>query len=56
LVILGAAAYRYWVSKQHRPTFATSLPEGAPTRSAPTTPASSVPAVVVVRSNEGGMG
>ena len=28
LVILGAAAYRYWVSKQHRPTFATSLPEG----------------------------
>jgi len=28
LVILGASAYRYWVSKQHRPTFATSLPEG----------------------------
>ena len=28
LVILGAAAYRYWVSKQHRPTFATSLPDG----------------------------
>ena len=26
-LILGAAAYRYWVSKQHRPTFATSLPE-----------------------------
>ena len=26
LLILGAAAYRYWVSKQHRPTFATSLP------------------------------
>ena len=32
LLILGAAAYRYWVSKQHRPTFATSLPaeRGAP--------------------------
>jgi sulfoxide reductase heme-binding subunit YedZ len=28
LLILGAAAYRYWVGKQHRPTFATSLPEG----------------------------
>jgi len=28
LVILGAAAYRYWVSKLHRPTFATSLPDG----------------------------
>jgi hypothetical protein len=28
LVILGAAAYRYWVGKQHRPTFATSLAEG----------------------------
>lgn len=26
LVILGAAAYRYWVGKQGRPTFATSLP------------------------------
>jgi len=29
LLILGAAAYRYWVSKQHRPTFATSLPDAA---------------------------
>lgn len=29
LLILGATAYRYWVSKQHRPTFATSLPEAA---------------------------
>jgi len=26
LLILGAAAYRYWVSKQGRPTFASSLP------------------------------
>jgi DMSO/TMAO reductase YedYZ heme-binding membrane subunit len=25
LVILGAAAYRYWVGKQGRPTFASSL-------------------------------
>ena len=29
LAILAAAAYRYWVGKQHRPTFATSLPSGA---------------------------
>jgi len=29
LLILGAAAYRYWVSKRHRPTFATSLPDDA---------------------------
>ena len=28
LVILAAAAYRYWVGKQGRPTFATSLPTG----------------------------
>jgi sulfoxide reductase heme-binding subunit YedZ len=25
----GAAAYRYWVTRQGRPTFATSLPEGS---------------------------
>jgi methionine sulfoxide reductase heme-binding subunit len=31
LVVVGAAAYRYWVSKKARPTFATSLPAGAPT-------------------------
>ena len=36
LVILAAAAYRYWVSKQQRPTFATSLPEGR-TRHEPAT-------------------
>ena len=28
-IVLMAAAYRYWVSKRRRPTFATSLPEGA---------------------------
>lgn len=28
LLILAAAAYRYWVGKQGRPTFATSLPTG----------------------------
>lgn len=32
LAVLGAAAYRYWVSKQHRPTFATSLPESGVAR------------------------
>jgi predicted ferric reductase len=26
----GAAAYRYWVTRQGRPTFSTSLPEGTP--------------------------
>lgn len=26
VVVLGAGAYRYWVSKRARPTFATSLP------------------------------
>ena len=25
----GAAAYRYWVTRQGRPTFSTSLPEGS---------------------------
>ena len=34
LAILAAAAYRYWVSKQQRPTFATSLPEGRSRRDA----------------------
>ncbi len=29
LVVVGAAAYRYWVGKKRRPTFSTSLPEGA---------------------------
>ena len=27
LLIVGAAAYRYWVSRRRRPTFATSLPD-----------------------------
>jgi sulfoxide reductase heme-binding subunit YedZ len=31
LAVLGAAAYRYWVARQARPTFATSLTE-APSR------------------------
>ena len=37
LVMVGAAAYRYWVARKKRPTFATSLPEGdteAPARPA----------------------
>ncbi len=29
LAVVGAAAYRYWVGKKRRPTFSTSLPEGA---------------------------
>jgi sulfoxide reductase heme-binding subunit YedZ len=28
-VVGGAAAYRYWVTRQGRPTFSTSLPEGS---------------------------
>jgi hypothetical protein len=35
LVMVGAAAYRYWVSRRKRPSFATSLPAGgaeAPSR------------------------
>ena len=27
LLIVGAAAYRYWVAKKKRPTFASSLPD-----------------------------
>lgn len=27
IVVLGAGAYRYWVSRKARPTFASSLPE-----------------------------
>jgi sulfoxide reductase heme-binding subunit YedZ len=27
LLVVGAAAYRYWVTKKRRPSFATSLPE-----------------------------
>ena len=31
VIVVGAAAYRYWVGKRRRPTFSTSLPEaGAP--------------------------
>jgi sulfoxide reductase heme-binding subunit YedZ len=29
LLVLGASAYRYWVSRAARPTFATSLTEGS---------------------------
>jgi hypothetical protein len=32
LLIVGAAAYRYWVAKKKRPTFATSLPDAEITR------------------------
>ena len=28
-LVMAAAAYRYWVSRSGRPTFATSLPEGS---------------------------
>jgi len=28
LAVVGAAAYRYWVGRKRRPTFATSLPAG----------------------------
>lgn len=52
-LILGATAYRYWVSKQHRPTFATSLPDAVaipPTRQ----PAS--PTAIVAGTTEGGIG
>ena len=28
-LVLAAAAYRYWVTRQGRPTFSTSLPEGS---------------------------
>ena len=52
LVILGAAAYRYWVGKQHRPTFATSLPEGGSNRPARTPQA---PAMAVIGSIEEGV-
>jgi hypothetical protein len=31
LVVIAAAAYRYWVAKKRRPTFATSLPEARAT-------------------------
>ena len=30
VLVVAAAAYRYWVSKKARPTFATSLPDGGP--------------------------
>jgi methionine sulfoxide reductase heme-binding subunit len=47
LVVIAAAAYRYWIAKKRRPTFATSLPDASaapapapvPTAPAPTTPA-----------------
>jgi sulfoxide reductase heme-binding subunit YedZ len=30
VAVLGAATYRYWVGRQRRPTFTTSLPAAAP--------------------------
>jgi methionine sulfoxide reductase heme-binding subunit len=38
LVVIAAAAYRYWIAKKRRPTFATSLPDASAALS-PTTPA-----------------
>jgi len=35
IVVLGAGAYRYWVAKKARPTFATSLPGATRTGPAP---------------------
>ncbi len=35
LVILGATAYRYWVGKQGRPTFSSSLPSAVRDRATP---------------------
>lgn len=35
LFVLGAAAYRYWVSREARPTFSTSLPDRRPARRDP---------------------
>jgi len=54
LAILGAAAYRYWVSKQHRPTFATSLPEGGITRPARAALTPVTPGTAPAASTEGG--
>ena len=51
LAILAAAAYRYWVSKQQRPTFATSLPEG---RSQRETAPGPTPARTVTAAASGG--
>ena len=42
LLVLGAGAYRYWVAKKARPTFATSLP-GAPPPAPPHRPAATPP-------------
>jgi predicted ferric reductase len=35
LLVVGAGAYRYWVSREARPTFATSLPDRRPARPGP---------------------
>lgn len=35
LVVIAAAAYRYWVAKKRRPTFATSLPDAGLVAQAP---------------------
>ena len=64
LVILGAAAYRYWVGKQHRPTFATSLPDARAVQPARVSPApahalANAPSAspgVIAGTTEGGIG
>ena len=57
LLILGAAAYRYWVSKQHRPTFATSLPDTAGgSGREPGTTAGRPSGAVATSAPEGGLG
>jgi DMSO/TMAO reductase YedYZ heme-binding membrane subunit len=38
LVVIAAAAYRYWVAKKRRPTFSTSLPDTRPSIHAAGTP------------------
>lgn len=35
LLVLAAASYRYWVGKQHKPTFASSLPGSQPVPASP---------------------
>jgi sulfoxide reductase heme-binding subunit YedZ len=39
MVVILAAAYRYWIAKRKRPTFATSLPTASPSHQKPLPPA-----------------
>jgi sulfoxide reductase heme-binding subunit YedZ len=50
-VVLAAGAYRYWVSKKARPTFATSLADAEPPATAPAR-ATRPPATAAVRTAE----